>query len=363
MCRLVCIAVVVLVLVLVVVIALVIARNRDTVAQFALRRGGAAAAAAAAAAATSLDRRQLQEVHHDHSGIETALHRYALSLGKLPTETTGGARSATQWRSHESWESLSKDKAAYAQYSKDRADVLNSLDLDWTDVMRDVAPKLGDDREYIGLIDAVPAGGSGAARKWKLAVTTIEASPVVKGTTNDGITFASVPAELVEKVARKPAMFIFHTHPDDPKGSPLPSSTDVSTAISMAYAGMYAANVMISRYGAFLYAPSLQVFKDIRDSTDPDLAMRHFRHDAVAALESIRSWKEWTLGDYQRLFDMHKLLYVVYPTSTYTAHSYRLKFRSYQDAPSDEDILTYLRREIEEHRKKSKTVARKKLPT
>lgn len=332
--------------------------------------------------------RRISTIHMDHpgSGIGAALHKYSLSIGspsvvgvhsltgptwqpETRSETQaveGGARplqrpalalnlskpkrlsltKSVPWREHDTWLSLSQDRDAYAQYFKERADILNNLELDWSEVMREIVPKLKDDREYIGLIDA-----KNGATGWKLSIVAIEASPVVKGTVGDGITYASVPAELVEKMAKKPAMFIFHTHPDDPKGSPLPSSADVSTAISMAYAGMFAGNVMISRYGAFLYAPSWQVYKDIHESTDPELAMRHYRHDAVAAMESIRSWKEWTLTDYQRLFDMHKLLFVVYPTSSYTAHSYLLKFRSYQDAPSDEDILAHLRHDIEEQRK------------
>lgn len=323
-------------------------------------------------------------------GLDDAMHKYSLSLPVIGIHDLGGARwggaqnKATQgkvskaplkaWQEYATWDELTKDPGAHKQYFADRADVLNSLDLDWSAVLEKVRPLLQDDREHIGLINAtrVSRGGDNLGRvqdlsdasmsalrtgdtyspagAWRLSLVASEASPVAKGTAEDGVTFASVPSELVQKIASRPAMFIFHTHPDDPRGSALPSSADVSNAISMGFAGIYAANVVISRYGVFVYTPGWQVYKDLHEAANPGLAMRYYRHDTVAAMESIRSWKDWTLTDYQKLFDRHKMLYVVYPTSTFTSHSYLVKFRSYQEAPSDEDILSLLRRDIDAHR-------------
>jgi hypothetical protein len=177
-----------------------------------------------------------------------------------------------------------------------------------------------------------------------LELVTMEASPTEYGE-EGGTTFASVPYELLDRVASQPALFIFHTHADHADASPLPSSTDISLAITMGYNGRYAAWVLISRYGVFIYTPSWRAYKDIHGAKDPALALKHYRHDTVAAFEAMRSWTPWTLDDYSHLYQRHKMLYVVYPSPAYVADSYRLKFVSKQEAPDGIEILETLRRE------------------
>lgn len=309
-----------------------------------------------------VDNPERQTTRHMH-GIGTAMHKYALDLADkdvvgvhnlsrsgysaAQAENTGGGtkrriRSDKSWNEYSTWAELTKDKEANARYMKDRAKALNDLKFDWSQVLATVNPLLDEDREYIGLISPEKDGTT-------LRVIAMEASPLKAGEDKNPNVFASVPSELVEKMSARPAMFIFHSHPADRRASPLPSPADVSTAITMGYAGIYAANVVISRYGVILYTLGWGAYKNIHSAKAPGLAMRHMRYDVASFLLGMRSWKDWDLNDYQKAYERYQLLMVIYPSTEYTAASHLLKFRSDMSAPSDFEFLDMLRDSIESY--------------
>ena len=314
-----------------------------------------------------------QKEGHTHE-LGVALHEYALGMGDkdvvgvhnlaLPrySETTndadGGAkRSSAAYRSHKAWDEyqtwteLSRNQEASSEYMKDRAKALNDLQFDWTHVLAAVTPLLEEDREYIGLISPEKNGTT-------LRVVSMEASPTKAGDDKSPNVFASVPPELVEKTSSRPALYIFHTHPSDRRANPLPSPADVSTAITMGYAGVYAANLVISRYGVILYTLGWGAYKSIHQSKSPELAMRHMRYDVASFLLGMRSWGDWSLDDYKKAYERYQLLMVVYPSPEYTAASHLLRFRSDVSAPSDFEFLDILRKSIDDYSPKKKTQKR-----
>lgn len=257
----------------------------------------------------------------------------------------GKSNTGRHWTAFETWESLKKDTQAHAEYMRDRARALNSLEFDWSKVLDQLRDKISSSVEYVGLINRVLPTES---TENSLEVTALEASPIPKEIMKNDVGFASVPLKLFEKMANKPALFFFHTHPDDPRCGQMPSAADVSASITMGFAGRYAANVMVSKYGVFLYAPSFEAYKDVEDAGDRLLALTNYKKDVSAALDGIRSWRKWSLSDYEALFKQFKMILVVYPSSTYTAHSYLVRFRSLQDAPSYEDVLPHIRKQPDE---------------
>ena len=299
---------------------------------------------------------------HTANGIGAALHKYSLGLSDKDVvgvhnltrqnyyEAIGGARAKPPaaplkpWHEYNTWTTLSKDRGAEEQYIKDRAKALRDLQFDWSHVLAAVNPLLNEDREYIGLINPDKDGTT-------MRVVAVEPSPLKAGEDKNPNVFASVPSELVEKMSSRPAAFIFHTHPSDPRGSPLPSPADVSTAITMGYAGRFAANLVISRYGIIMYTLGWQAYRDIHRAKSPGLAMRNLRYDTAAFLSTIKSWADWTLDEYRRAYERYRLLFVVYPSAEYVAAAHLLTFRSDISSPTDFELLDSLRESIDDYKK------------
>lgn len=306
-----------------------------------------------------------QKEGHTHE-LGVAMHEYALGMGEKNLvgvhnlahpryseveSADGGSKASASHRSHKAWDEyqtwteLSRNQEASAEYMKDRAKALNDLQFDWSQVLATVTPLLEEDREYIGLISPEKNGTT-------MRVVSMEASPTRAGDDKSPNVFASVPPELVEKMSARPALYIFHTHPSDRRANPLPSPADVSTAITMGYAGVYAANLVISRYGVILYTLGWGAYKNIHQSKSPELAMRHLRYDVASFLLGIRSWGDWSLDDYKKAYERYQLLFVVYPSAEYTAASHLLRFRSDVSSPSDFEFLDILRESIEHSKTK-----------
>ena len=270
-------------------------------------------------------------------------------LGGAPLDETLGGKAAARspdkkkarkpWAEYKTWKELHADKGALADYFAQRAESLNNPDFDWSPVMRTVEPLLAADREYIGIVNAEADGRT-------LRLDAYEASPVTVGSAKSDTTFASVPAELVSKYAEMPALFIFHTHPSDPRGSPLPSSHDLSTALYFSAVSRYAASVVISRYGVLVYGLDWEGYKAINGADDWGLALSNLSHDVVAAHEAIRSWSAYTNADYMAFYPRHRMLFFAYPTPTMVAESRRYTYIGKLESPIDHDIITEHRDDI-----------------
>ena len=213
-----------------------------------------------------------------------------------------------RWTEHATYADLiSSGKKGVAEYEQARHAAMQNPDYDWAPVLAKVNPLLADNHEYIGIVNLEADGRT-------LRLDGLEASPVKAGTAKDGITFASVPAAMVEKWARRPALFLFHTHPADPRGSPLPSTHDISTSIYFSSIN-WAINVVISRYGVFMYGANVQALETIHASKNFTLAVANFSHDVVAAHQSMRSWGPHTLADHIDFYRRYRMYCYVWPTS------------------------------------------------
>jgi hypothetical protein len=307
-------------------------------------------------------------VGHDHT-VGMAMHKHATSLGSKhivgvhpldsneysPLVTRGGARAPAAkrpWAEYETWDELNKDAGAVAAYIAQRAAVLNNPDLDWAPVLAKVNPLLIENREYIGIINIDKDGKT-------LHLSAIEASPTVAGTLDSETAFASVPGDLVAKYAEKPGLFIFHTHPSDPRGSPLPSSHDLAAAVYFGAVSRFAANVVISRYGVLVYGPDWGAYKALHEAKDWNLALLNLSHDVVAAHESIRSWSTYTIADYIKFYPRHRLLFFYYPTSEMVGDMRRFQYLWNLETPIDHDLISDHSTDIKRHRsgiKANKTI-------
>jgi hypothetical protein len=286
---------------------------------------------------------------HNGHPLGRALERYARRLepgrhtvgGDAAVEAarTGPKEATRPWITYETWSALAKDAEATAHYLAQRADVLHNPNLDWAPVLRVMGPKLADKYEYIGLVNLEPDGKT-------LRLEAYEASPVEMGTTGSETTWASVPEELVEKYAERPALIIFHTHPADPRGSPMPSSHDLSCSIYLSALSRFAASAVISRYGVFMYALDKEGDKAVHNAADMKLAMLHLSHDVVVAHEALRSWSSHTLPEYLAFYPRHMLTMTVYPTPEMIGDSRRYTYHWNIEAPVDYDLAASLVQEI-----------------
>jgi proteasome lid subunit RPN8/RPN11 len=311
-------------------------------------------------------------VAHEHRShpLGVALEQYARNLGpedavgphpldrdryETPAAVEGGAAGARKhWTELESWRDLIKDKKASDQYLADRAAVINNPTLDWSQVLAEMGPKLSENREYIGLINLDADGKT-------LKIVAYEQSPNIAGYEESETAFASVPSELVAKYASRPALIIFHTHPSDVRGDPLPSQHDLATCIHQSAWANFAANAVISRYGVVMFGLSWAGYRALNEAKDSRLARLNFTHDVVAAHEAMRSWSSFTLQDHLAFYARHRLFAYVFPSPEMVGDSHRLSFIGNLEAPIDHEIIEDYRKAIAEHReqKKQKTPKRK----
>jgi hypothetical protein len=283
-------------------------------------------------------------------GLGLALYHHARaltrgdSLGprKASTGTEGGRGSTKAWTSYATWDELSTDRAATEAYLAERERVLSDPDLDWGAVRAAMAPKLLEDREYIGLVNLGPDGRT-------LYVLDSAASPITASEMRSDTSFAGIPAALVEKMASRPALFIFHTHPADPRCCPLPSSHDLSTAIWHGATYRYAADAVISRYGVLVYGLDWSAYKAIDEAKDWKLATLNLSHDVVAAHEAVRSWSKYTLPDYFAFYPRHRLLFLAYPSPELIGDERKFEFLWDLETPIEHDLISDHSGDIEKH--------------
>lgn len=254
----------------------------------------------------------------------------------LPVRVVGGkaaakaAKPKKAWTSYETWTALENDPGAVDAYWADVNAVLGSLDLDWSGVRAELADKLYDDREWAGRINLVDG---------KPKIVELVPSPHAVG---EGPlprrAAAMVPAEVMARLEKKPALFIFHTHPGEGPGTEMPSPTDVAGALWMAYTQHYAADLMVSPYGVFMYGPNAAFRAAIWADKSPDkalLALYRRAADVLAAMEGSRSWTSpWTLEDYATMLRRYDVEYVAFPTDKYA----RADQRTLYSTPSAVDL-------------------------
>ena len=279
--------------------------------------------------------------HHQQSSQQTVKpppkHILNPEPKKVYKTTTGGKEGGPKdrpskkpkklWTEYTTWEKMYEDEEAHEAYWEDVEKVQNTLELDFTEVRKALAKTVYDDREWAGRVNYVDG---------KLQVVELVPSPykIGKGPLNQQSS-AMVPADVMAKLIAKPGLFLFHTHPGETPGSAMPSSTDMAGSLFMAYTGKYAAELVVSPYGVFLYAPSAECRQKVWsvNHTDPNwrdkahLNMLRQVADFHGAFNGARSWKSpWSLKNYIEMAEKYGIEYVVFPNDNYAALENRALF-------------------------------------
>jgi hypothetical protein len=268
------------------------------------------------------------------ASFTTPKHSYT----STQTKATG-----KQWHEYETWDKMYADKEATAAYFAQRTALLENPALDWSKVLKVMQPKLHDNHEHIGIANVEADGRT-------MYLVAHEASPITIGDESLKNAFAAVPGDLVAKYAERPGLVIFHTHPADVRGSPLPSSTDLATAIYFDATSRFAASAVISRYGVLMHTLSIDAHVEINErSKDWKLAMLNMSHDVCAAHEAIRSWSSWKLDDYIKFYARHRMFMIVFPSSEMIGDSHRYTFQGSFEHTIDHDLLDDRVNDIKKH--------------
>jgi len=265
-------------------------------------------------------------------------------------EFVGGGKSKAReslpkqcWTKYKTWIALEGDKGAKQQYFNDREEVLNGLVLDWSDVRTSLAKKIDDDREWAGRINIVNG---------KPKVVECVSSPYRIGeNVNPGV-LAMIPADTINRLSEKPAMFLFHTHPGKSPGSGIPSDTDIVTGLSMTYLGWTAGHLVVSHSGIILYGVGQSFMKQVWSDAHPHwIAMRKI-FDVLTGLMGRRSWRRWwRIRDIEEFMQRYDVMFISFPTDAYARDYYKNKFQIYQG--TDFEQLDDYREELETQEKRA----------
>jgi len=295
-----------------------------------------------------------------HHALSRAMSAYARSLGPeqlygtlLPSarpSAAGGAKKASgeapakapgkAWHEYGSWMELARSHDAAAAYLEARSGVISDPALDWSPVLKILGPRLAEKREHIGIANVV----DGAVHLVAHEAAPHEAAPHEAG---DELFFASVPSELVAKYDR-PALFMVHTHPDDPRCDPFPSEPDLVTAIRLGAIGRFAGHAVVSRYGVLVYGLDQSGYRAIHESPQWHLSMLHLAYDLTAAGGAMRSWSAYTNADRARFFERHGLFFIANPSPQMVGES-RHTFVGNLQSPADYEGTAEIAAEIAEY--------------
>lgn len=238
------------------------------------------------------------------------------------------------WTEFATWESLFKNKKATSQYLKDREWTIREKNFDWSEVTPVVMGKLTESREYIGRINFDP-------RTKKMVVVEMLPSPTRVGDVGEGSqAFAEIPADFVKRVADKPALFMFHTHPHG--GFEFPSPADVVAATLGLVARRFAGDIVVSQYGIHLFQVPPYLDREIARHADPYGHVSKILFDFVSSYNSIRSWAFFSIKSMNSLFIRFRFWCITYPTSKYVATEIMAQDVN-REVEHDESLLKRLR--------------------
>jgi hypothetical protein len=228
--------------------------------------------------------------------------------------------SSELWTSFPTWVALSKDKKALDQYWKERSEVGNHFPSNWNKVRQVAHEMVHSDREWAGLInivDGVPQ------------IVSKHPSPLKagEGLHSGEVEGAVVPASLINKINKKPALFMYHTHPAG-VGAQWPSPHDLANSILHTYRGHYLAHVVIASDVIYLYGVNSQRTTQIWDDPHPNLAVIRFAFDTFNAFSAMRSYESYyPHGEMEKLATKLGLLYAHFPTDEYAHVIYNRNHR------------------------------------
>ena len=335
-------AVVVLIIILSLLLALILGTRAPLQDAPAVRQsgGGEAAPHDDLGDATHLARLEKAHAVHRDPEIPTLAH-HSLQYLQSAAHLGGGnpPKGGKSWTRYASWGAMSRDAEAVADYTAAAHQALESLELDWSGVLAMLQDLVYADREWAGRINLVHG---------KPKIVELVPSPyaIGEGPHPEEGASATTPKELIAKLANKPALFLFHTHPGEGAGSTMPSPIDIASSAWIAYTGEFAAELMISPYGVFMYGPASSFRRAVwaAGHTPRDAYLATLRRvvDLLSALSGSRSWQApWTLDDFSRTLHVHGIEYIVFPTDRYAQALHRWAYTTPSSATNFEEILGY----------------------
>jgi hypothetical protein len=232
--------------------------------------------------------------------------------GAAHTPTKKKPKAMQPWRSYATWNELMKDKGALDVYWEERSEILNSLPDDWAKVRKQAAPLIADPFEWAGHIDIV---------KGQLQIVSKYPSKAKEKQPEWSAVRASVSPEVAQKVWSKPALFVFHTHPEEKNqldAAHPPSPPDLSSAIFSSFKGHYAAELVLSRTAIYMYGLRAARRTALWNMPHPSLEVTRVAFDAFCAFSSMRSYAEfYSLAELEALTGKFGMFYVTYPGDGY----------------------------------------------
>jgi hypothetical protein len=247
----------------------------------------------------------------EHVTAAAAVAMAAAAAPAMPQRAVRGGSAAVRggsahWTTFKTWDSLRADRPAFDEYLKDRKAILREPNLEWGAV-----------------VDAVRPAGVAA-----IGIANLDPD----GRTLRAIAFGPSSAGESEYWLR-PALLVFQYRPE---GNPFPTSRDLAAAVY----SQHAANVIISRYGAFMYGVQPETTILIHESKNPNLAASNLCQYVVGAHEAIRSWSRYTMDEYFAFYPRHGLFLFVYPTPEMVGDSRRVSYQGNLESRVDHALIT-----------------------
>lgn len=252
-----------------------------------------------------------------------------------------------KWTDYKTWEEVEKDDVALKQYLNLKKSALDFPNFNWDKVLAESLKMRKSNHEFIGHIDVEDDGTT-------LYISSAEKSEEegsVKGNSN---VYASISLNLLNKNIKKPAMFLFHNHPDSSACDQMPSTNDLLVAIYLAATNRFIANVMISRYGIFMYTVDTFKLHQIH-SGNWELNLANYSFDIASSHECKRSYRKYRLEDRLDFYKTYGMMMSVFPSSELTATIRKNPLYSYSlDKFVDHELLNTYSEEISKLKKKYK---------
>lgn len=229
-----------------------------------------------------------------------------------------GGGSIRHWTTYPTWKAMNQDKKATKEYYEALYKVMSTIPDDWSVLRKECEPMVGDDREWVGLINIVEG-----------APTVIHKvpSPSKVGDVSSGDAAAEVPPEVIKEVTQKPAYFMFHTHPSSVPNSHIVSIHDIMVSLCESYYGHYAANIMVSKDAIVLYGMYKEPLDRIRSSQNPPLEFSKYCLDVYSTLVGLRSrGHSYSIQKFTEILAEFGIFYVVIPGDGYANKYYNMVY-------------------------------------
>ncbi len=248
------------------------------------------------------------------------------------------------WNEYDTWEDVEANPAALKKYVELKKAALAYPDFDWSKVIAESDKMRRSNYEYIGHIDVEKDGRT-------LYISNSEKSEDEGKVKHGSNVYASISLEVLNRNISKPAMFIFHNHPESHLCDQLPSTNDLLVAIYLAATNRFVANVLISRYGVIVYTVDSAKIKQIHTGNF-DLNLANYSYDILSVNESSRSFTNYTIQDRLNFYKTYGLMLAIYPSSEFVALMRKNPIYSNMlDRDIDHELILSYAKEIEKIKK------------